>query len=904
LQQQGDSQGVKIASRENRIVLALVAAAGLISCITIAGWIFDIALLKTFGVSGNPVWPLTALGFLFLSAGFWARVMKHRAVPFLIAVPLFIAVCALVEGAFGISLGTDALLFSRQLDRMAALHPGRPGSNSIAAFGLLGLALLASARRGPAFAELANVLATAALCFGLLSIALLAPLEFTGEIVPLVAARLPSSLATIALASAFLLWRHEAGWMVLLTTSRKGRLPIGLMLRLVIVLPIIPTVIVRWGMPMTADPIRGLDALAVFSNVAIVGFLLWLAVDRLTRQQSSLRQLSFALDSAAIALTRPCGKITHWSRGCEQLYGWTAAEAVGQRKYELLRSRCEQVGAPGLPRQTAATELELVEQCRDGTEISVLERIQLLDRPDLESLVVLKMIDISERVRAEAALRASEARLSAAADAHQIGVSDWDVATGRIEWSPGSEHRLGLPSGGIDSFEQWQALIDPDDVRDVMETITLAAAQRRERVGFKYRFRQPNGLLRTIEGSARCFYDANGDLARVIGANVDITAQIEREAALAAREAQLRSVLDAAPSAMVVVNQQGLVVEFSPSAERLWGYAAVDVIGQPVAMLAAPEEHDRLKVMVARQLPVDERSIAPGGSTAVALDSAGRRLVVEVSVGRAPTQTGILVTMFCHDVSDRLATERRLSELSADLAHISRQSAMSELAADLAHELNQPLSATSNFLAAARMLIERGGDSERVVEMLRMGEEQTLRSGEIIRRLRDFLAKREGEMRGESLKQTVQEAVELVLFGTAQFDIRLTYRLDPAADAVFADRIQVQQVLVNLLRNAVDALRGQSAHTREIVIASRAVDDMTEISVADNGPGLPEAVREQLYSRFATTKSGTAMGIGLSISRRIIEAHGGTLVAENRPEGGAIFRFTLPTLEELEETEE
>jgi two-component system sensor kinase FixL len=170
--------------------------------------------------------------------------------------------------------------------------------------------------------------------------------------------------------------------------------------------------------------------------------------------------------------------------------------------------------------------------------------------------------------------------------------------------------------------------------------------------------------------------------------------------------------------------------------------------------------------------------------------------------------------------------------------------------------------------------------------------------------LRDFLTKREGEMRPESLRNTVHEAVELVLFGSAQFDIKLTYRLAPDADEVFADRIQVQQVLVNLLRNAVDALRGQSEDTREIAIASRAVDDMIEISVADNGPGLPEAVREELYSRFATTKSGSAMGIGLSISRRIIEAHGGTLVAENRPAGGAIFRFTLPSLEELEEAEE
>ncbi len=331
LQQQGDSQSANIASRENRFVLALVAAGGLISSIAIAGWIFDLALLKTFGVSGNPVWPLTALGFLFLSAGFWTSVRGHPAAPFLIAVPLLIAACALVEGTFGVSLGTDTVLFSRQLSRVVAPHPGRPGPNSIAAFGLLGLALLASRRRSQAFAELANLLATATLCFGLFSIAQLFPLGPAREIVQLFAASLPNGLAMIALASAFLLWRHETGWMVLLTASRKGRLAIGLVLPLVVILPIIPTIVARWGIPAAAVAPRDIATLAVFCNVAIIGFLLWLAVDRLTRQQDALRQLSFALDSAAIALIRPGGEITHWSRGCAQLYGWTAAEAVGRR---------------------------------------------------------------------------------------------------------------------------------------------------------------------------------------------------------------------------------------------------------------------------------------------------------------------------------------------------------------------------------------------------------------------------------------------------------------------------------------------------------------------------------------------------------------------------------------------
>jgi len=275
---------------------------------------------------------------------------------------------------------------------------------------------------------------------------------------------------------------------------------------------------------------------------------------------------------------------------------------------------------------------------------------------------------------------------------------------------------------------------------------------------------------------------------------------------------------------------------------------------------------------------------------------------LQVYYGHARTPSGYLITLFCHDVSERLAAEQRFAELSAELNHVARQSAMSELAADLAHELNQPLSATANFLAAARMLIDQGEDGPRVGDLLRMAEEQTLRSGEIIRRLRDFLAKRDAEKSFQSIENIVREAVDLILFGTAQYDIRLTYDLDRHVDRVFADRIQLQQVLVNLLRNAVDALLHQPRDAREIIITSRAtIDGMAEIAVSDSGPGLADAVSEELYSRFATTKTGSAMGIGLSISRRIVEAHGGTLVAENRPGGGATFRLTLPIMEEVEE---
>lgn len=661
----------------------------------------------------------------------------------------------------------------------------------------------------------------------------------------------------------------------------------GVILPLLVVLPI---AIQHWGLRRFPEAPLEIALLAVFCNLLPIGLMLWLVKGRLTRQQRALQEMSLALDGVAIAWTRPDGEITYWSHGCEKLFGWSAAEAVGRKKHDLLHSRPEEAAA-------GVTERVVLDHCSDGRAISVLEQTQVLERPARETLCVVRMLDITDRVAAETALRLSEGRLAAAAEAHQLGISEWDVKTDRLEWSAGSEQRLGLPTGTLATFQDWYAFVYPEDAQGVLDTIHRAVANRDERATFRYRFRQADGSVRTIEGSARCFYDQHGALETVIAANLDVTERNERDTA-----SQLRSIIETIPDATVVIDSTGTVRSFSPAAEDMFGVDAAAAIGRCVTFLmpeaiAAWEDASKGRVLESGALHMSGTTRELTGRRAD-----GSPFPVEVNIGEAWLNGERIFMGVIRDMSDRIAAEQRMSDLNAELAHLSRQSAMSELAADLAHELNQPLSATANFLATARILIERGADGRQVADLLRLGEEQTLRSGEIIRRLRDFLAKREGEMRVESLQVIVREAVELVLFGTAEFAIRLTYALDPAADKVFADRIQIQQVLVNLLRNAVDALRPQPVGTREIVIASRAVgDSMIEVSVSDNGPGLPTEIDKRLYSRFATTKDGPAMGIGLSISRRIVEAHGGTLIAENQADRGAIFRFTLPALEEIEE---
>ncbi|MFA6113492.1 MAG: PAS domain S-box protein [Sphingomonas sp.] len=853
----------------------------------------------SFGVSGYPMWPLSAVGYIFLSAGFWATIARHRMAPFLLAVPILIAACVLAENIAGISPGIDLLLFPEEVGRFGGNDPGRPVANSVATFGFLGLALLAAGRRrGQAWAELANLFASAAFCFGVTSALLLLFVRAGDEmaILRMFVAPLPGSLITVALSTAFLLWRPDAGWTVLLSPGRTRGPLYWLILPLVIALPIMPTLAARWGAGSGPVALPETELLAMLGNVAILGFLLWLSADRFRRQQEELNEVTLALDVAAIALTRPDGEITYWSHGCEQLYGWPAAEAIGRKKYALLHSRHGEGGPAEPPQPTGSAERELIERRCDGTEISVVERTEVHERPDKEPLYVVKMLDISQRVRTESALRLSEARLAAAADAHKISVSHWDVATGRLELSPGSEQRLGFPEGGLSTFDQWFAAVEPEDGREVMAILAAAAAKRDKHISYTYRFRQPDGQIRTIEGSSTCHYDADGTLKTLIGTHVDVTERNEREAT-----SQLQSIIETIPDATVVIDSRGIIRSFSPAAERMFDIGAASAIGRNVSFLmpkAIAAGHD---ASLERYLETGERHVIGSTRELTARRADGTLFPVELNIGEAWLGKERIFTGVIRDVSDRLAAEQRMSDLNSELAHISRQSAMSELAADLAHELNQPLSATANFLATARILIQRGEDGGRVAELLKLGEEQTLRSGEIIRRLRDFLAKREGEMRVESLEVVVREAVELVLFGTAQFDIQLSYALEPETDTIFADRIQIQQVLVNLLRNAVDALRGQAEGKREIVIGSRLADDMVEISVCDTGPGLPKELTDRLYSRFATTKGGAAMGIGLSISRRIVEAHGGTLTAANRPGGGAVFSFTVPALGELDE---
>jgi two-component system sensor kinase FixL len=218
---------------------------------------------------------------------------------------------------------------------------------------------------------------------------------------------------------------------------------------------------------------------------------------------------------------------------------------------------------------------------------------------------------------------------------------------------------------------------------------------------------------------------------------------------------------------------------------------------------------------------------------------------------------------------------------------------MGQMAATLAHELNQPLTAVTNYCQAMRRMLagEAEPDLSRLREAVELSAGQALRAGQIIRRLRDFVAKGEAERTIESLPKLLEEAGALAMLGAKDRGVRLRFALDSEVDLVLADKVQVQQVALNLVRNAIEAM--DASPQKDLLVSARAVDDgMAEVAVADTGPGISPEVAEQLFQPFITTKAD-GMGVGLSISRTIIEAHGGRIWVEDNPGGGAIFRFTL-----------
>ena len=373
--------------------------------------------------------------------------------------------------------------------------------------------------------------------------------------------------------------------------------------------------------------------------------------------------------------------------------------------------------------------------------------------------------------------------------------------------------------------------------------------------------------------------------------------------ALEAAEARLRSILQTVPDAMIIIDDRGRIESLSTTAERLFGYSMGEIAGKNISVLMPSPDREQHDVYLKRYLATGERHIIGIGRIVVGQRKDGTTFPMHLTVGELRSAERHYFTGFIRDLTDQQLTETRLKELQSEVAHMSRYTALGEMASTLAHEINQPLTAISNYLRGSQRLLDRieSPSTPMLRDALGKAADQALRAGHIIRRLREFVSRGESDRRIENLAKLIEDASTLALVGAREAGITASFRLDPKADLVLADRIQIQQVLVNLIRNAMESMI-DTAKERRLEIASAAgTGDVVEVSVADTGPGLAPEVASHLFQPFVTTKR-KGMGLGLSICRTIVEAHGGKIWVDDRPGGGTVFRFTLPAAE-IEEAE-
>lgn len=364
-----------------------------------------------------------------------------------------------------------------------------------------------------------------------------------------------------------------------------------------------------------------------------------------------------------------------------------------------------------------------------------------------------------------------------------------------------------------------------------------------------------------------------------------------------ATEAHLRTILATVPDALILIDEHGIILSFSAAAEKMFGYTEQEVMGENVSMLMPSPDRERHDRYMRDYVETGVRKIIGIGRVTTGRRRDGNTFPMELSVGEAWVGGRRVFTGFIHDITQQQEAEFRFHELQSELAHVGRLTELGTLASSLAHELNQPLTAIASYCEGAADLLEGEPDAERLSmarEALRDTAGQALRAGQIVKRMRDFLSYGHTEHFVESLARVVTEANALALVGSREQGIDVQIHLDPAADRVFVDRIQIQQVLVNLIRNAIEAMI--DGPTRSLTISSSGGSGMVTVTVEDTGSGISEEVGEQLFQPFVTTKAA-GMGIGLSICRTIIEAHGGRIWFEPNPDGGTIFHFTLTMAE-------
>lgn len=460
-------------------------------------------------------------------------------------------------------------------------------------------------------------------------------------------------------------------------------------------------------------------------------------------------------------------------------------------------------------------------------------------------------------------------------------------------WNLGGEHISGWVREEI-LGRQFSVLWTAEDVASGRPARALAEARQTGRSEMRGACQRRNGSRYAASVTVTCSPAGQNPPPGFSVVIRDISERVASEDALRASEAHLRSILETVPDAMIVIDESACIQSFSVAAERQFGYAPDEVIGRNINLLMPDPYRSQHDGYMQRYLTTGERRIIGIGRVVVGRRKDGSTFPMELAVGEMRSGGQRYFTGFIRDLTERQKTETRLQELQSELVHMSRFTALGEMASTLAHEINQPLTAIANYLKGCRRILQRmqGDDVALLTGAVNQAADQALRAGDVIRHLREFVARGESERRIEALPKLIEEASALALVGAKEKGVRVTFRFDPDAQLVLVDRIQIQQVLLNLMRNAIEAM--QDMPRRELLVSTeaRSAEGLIAVTVADSGTGLAPEIVNHLFQPFMTTKKH-GMGVGLSICRTIVESHGGKISAESEPGRGTTFMFTL-----------
>jgi PAS domain S-box-containing protein len=495
-----------------------------------------------------------------------------------------------------------------------------------------------------------------------------------------------------------------------------------------------------------------------------------------------------------------------------------------------------------------------------------------------------------QRIAAEA-LRQSETRFRRLADAMPQIV--WSLSPdGRLNYLNEGWHKYtGLADAPADAITR---IVHPDDVNGVRR-IREDAIRAGRPYSVEFRMRNASGgpyrwfLARAVPAT-----DADGRLVEWFGTSTDIEEIKQAEASSRENEARLRGVLESAVEGIVTIDERGTIQTVNPAVEKTFGYAREEMIGQNVKLLMPEPFASSHDGYLASFLTADRRKIIDSGREVVGRRKDGSTFPVDLSVSEVRVGDRRIFTGMIRDITQRKAMEDEARERQAQVAHLERVSTMGQMASGLAHELNQPLGAIANYAKACRSMVEDGrGTPLRVADALSEIQSQAVRAGEIINRLRTFVKKQHPKPWPTDANELVEETLRLLAFELRASGARLALQFADELPLVMADQVQVGQVLVNLIRNALDAMEEIDRPGMLAITTRRSADSASvTIAVCDNGCGVAPENMSKLFDAFFTTKPA-GLGVGLALCRSIVEDHGGRLTAEPNPAGGMIFTLTL-----------